>query len=134
MLDMDNLDIWLKAKYSVLKRKFGVSKWVLQKKFKNFNNFELDDKIVNFQETLYVSKARQMGASEQLPFAILVELGKLGSDPLYREDIDHIIKSNILMFKDHCYKLTDKETFPKVHKALRLKMFKVVADNYQDIA
>ena len=90
----------------------------------NFVNFQnkatslVRGKTKRYTEAYYAQKAIACQADPNLPFQTLVLLGEKLSHPAYKEEIEQIIKDNVIKFKGTFYKLTDLESQNKIQNAI----------------
>lgn len=100
---------------------------------KNFINFQdkttkvVKDEFVgrtkNFTDAFFAQKAIQFNANEDLPFKTLVLLGQKLNHPAYKDEVEKIIKDNVIKLKGVYYKLDDLDNQKKIQKAIENYQF-----------
>lgn len=80
-------------------------------------------KTKNFADAYYAQKAVQFEADENLPFKTLVYLGQKLNHPAYKEEVQKIIKDNIVKIKGIYYKLDDLDHQKKIQNAIKNYQF-----------
>ncbi len=116
-------DVWTKnqlknvsrqAKYAYLKG----NRWSKKLIKRNWHN-----DWENLGQFYFANRAIVAGASHNLPFKTLSLLGELLTQDTFKDEINQIIKENVLKFEGHYFKLDDPENQNKIRKALRTYKF-----------
>ena len=113
------LDHWTKDQYQEMKKNIFSFYQESKKSTRTFLKQNLAKQGKHFQDFLMVQKAMSKGASGDLPFSTLKLLGQRYSHPAYKQDIEKIIKDNVIKYKGSFYKLDDPENQNKIRKALK---------------
>lgn len=80
-------------------------------------------KTKHFADAYYAQRAVQFEADEDLPFKTLVLLGQKLNHPAYKEEVQKIIKDNIIKIKGVYYKLDDLDQQKKIQSAIKNYQF-----------
>ena len=113
------LDIWSKDQYQEIKKNISSLYKVSKKNTRSFLKQNLKSSGKNFQDFLMVQKAIAKGASKNMPYSTLALLGLRHGHPAYKQEIEKIIKDNVIKYKGCFYKLDDPEHQSKIRKALK---------------
>lgn len=105
------LDLWSKDSVDNFVKNF------IELQDKATNGFK--GKTKNLADAYFAQKAIQHQASENLPFKTLVLLGQKLNHPAYKEEIEKIIKDNIIKSKGVYYKLNDIDHQKRIQKAIK---------------
>lgn len=127
------LDLWSKDQYQDIKKNLNHFFQVSKKNTQTFFKHDLKHQSKNLQETYHAHKAMSLGASKHLPYSTLVLLGLRHSHLAYKQEIEKIIKDNVIKYKGTFYKLDDLEHQNKVRKALKNFQFEECSE-IQDVA
>lgn len=80
------------------------------------------------EQFIFANVAIYHGASKELPFRTLSQLGRLTRDPAYKEHTREIIYNNIIKFNGKFHKLDDLDYQKEIRKQLKNKSFEPLKD------
>lgn len=75
------------------------------------------------EQFIFANIALYHGASKELPFKTLSQLGRLTRDTEYRDFTKDVIRNNIIKFDGKFFKLDDLENQKEIQKCLKHKNF-----------
>ena len=128
------VDLWSNDKVIEFRKKMFKAYVFTKKKARNVWNKELKVQKETMQSLFFVQKAVALGASRRLPFSTLELLGKKLAHPAYKQDIEKIIKDNVIKCNENFYKLDDLENQNKIQKALRRFQFEQCSEIQKEAA
>lgn len=77
----------------------------------------------DMEQFIFANVAIYHGASRELPFRTLSQLGRLTRDKQYKDFTKEIIRNNIIKFDGKFYKLDDLDQQREIRKRLKFKNF-----------
>lgn len=117
------LDLWSKENWEKFMSNMSDFYKKAHESTKSYFNEDFPKQKKAFVDTYFAQKAISHGASESLPFSTLALLGEKLSQSAYRDEVQSIIKANIVKFKGEYLKLDDFENQSKIQKALKTYQF-----------
>ena len=82
----------------------------------------------DFEQFVFANVAIYHGASRELPFRTLSQLGRLTRDPIYKFHVKEIIINNIIKFEGKFHKLDDLDNQKFIRKHLKHRTFEPLQD------
>ena len=121
-------NLWTKDSLRKIKKHSHIAVLKSKKWQRSFEKTDWKQKIWDVEQFFYANLAVLGGASRELPFRTLSQLGRLSRDPIYKIHTKEIIKHNIIKFEGKYHKLDDLDNQKHIRKHLKHKSFEPLRD------
>lgn len=120
--------LWTKDSFRKVKKHSHIALLKTKKWQRVIQRTDWKQKRWDLSQYVYANVALYHGASKELPFRTLSQLGRLTRDPAFKDHTKEIIRNNIIKFNGKFYKLDDLEYQREIRKQLKHKSFEPLQD------
>ena len=120
--------LWTKDSFRRVKKHSRIALLKSKKWQRVIQKTDWKQKRWDLEQFVYANVAIYHGASKELPFRTLSQLGRLTRDPVFKDHTKEIIRNNIIKFNGKFHKLDDLEYSREIRKQLKHKSFEPLQD------
>lgn len=118
--------LWTKDSFRKIKKHSKIAVLKTKRWQRVMKTTDWKQKKWDVEQFIFANVAIYHGASRELPFKTLSQLGRLTRDKKFRDFTKEIIRNNTIKFDGKFYKLDDLENQKVIQKQLKLKNFEPV--------